>query len=527
MPPESSTLHPYQQTAVTAHSHVKVAARVQSVEAWLTNRRGLILLGLSLIYLAGTIAACQRPFWYDEFFTLDIARSTSPSGVVAALTQGLDRTPPLYHVINWWTTRVFGVGLIGLRVVSIAGFWLACTCVFVAVSNRFGSICGSIAFLALTLTYAEYFASEARSYALSLGFCGVALLAWQYAVILRRHRRVAVFVFGLSLFFLIGNFFLNVFVLVPFMLPELDKVWKRQRPDWPLWIAMLAGIAPIFLMLPFTSAVMRQSVSVWTYEVPSPGAIYGYYLGLVGSLGLALVAVAGVAALCGLGRSSYAAQRPEPPPFREEILVAFGFLLIPPMVVLATWLTHTYCNPRYALPAVFGIALILAGLAWQVSRSYRPFALLTAAVLFVFFFRMEIVRLRPNGAGTNTGLASLQSVVPPTGPIFVNDPESFIRMWHTWPEPDRSRLRYAYDLDLARRFTGRLQLEFNLRTLAPRTGGAIIPFSAVKDQTAPMLIYYVPDDHGNGWLFKDLSEQNANIQVIGHTGGDLLLQVQR
>jgi hypothetical protein len=505
----------------------KIAVSVERLERWLDNRKLVILLTFSLIYLIGTIAACSRPFWYDEFFTLEIAKSNSASGVIDALNQGMDRTPPTYHLLNWFVTRAAGVGKVGLRAVSIAGFWVGASCIFLAVSNRLGAICGAIAFLALTLTRAEYFASEARAYGFCLGLCGLALLSWQYAVIFRRKRLPALLVLGASLCLLVGSFFLNLFVLPAFALPELYRWFKGKRPDWAVCAAILTGLLPLLIFLPFIKAIMNQSLHVWTSEVPSPGLIYGYFGTLSDSLGLGIIFVAAVTTFCGIANKSGTwGERKAEPPRPEEILLTSGFLLIPVLVVLATHFAKTYCDPRYTLTAVFGIVMAVAGLAWMVSRAYPRFALIAAGVLFLLFVRLEVLHVKWKGEMTEAGLGALRG--QDSGDlIFVNDPYSFMRMWHTWPEADRQRLRYAYDLGLAASYTGQVQLEFNMKTLEPRSAGAILPYSSFRQSRDEVLLYCSPADHGNGWLQRKLLEEHAMLRLIGKIGDDFLFEVKR
>jgi hypothetical protein len=503
-----------------------LTGRSGRIENWLEHKKIAILIVLSAIYVAGTIGACSRPLWYDEFFTLEIARSANLDGILDSLRLGLDRTPPLYHYVNWFATRVFGLGLIGLRAVSIAGFWVGGVCLFLAVSNRFGTLCGSIAFMALTLTRAEYFASEARSYALSLGFCGVAILAWQYAVILRRKRPVALVVLGASLFLLVANFFLNVVVLLAFFLPEMYAWIKKRKMDWPLCVAVSMGVLSILVMAPLAAAVLNQSLQVWTSEVPSPGQILTYYLILSGSLGFGLLFIVCVASLRGLAGEDDNLEQTAEGPRAEEILFSSGFLVLPVLVLMGTYLVKTYGDARYTLPTTLGFAMVVAGLTWLFRRKYRSSTLIVAGALFALFVWQEAHRLHWSQQVIETGLGGLRAKNADQL-VFINDPYSFMRVWHTWPEEDRKRVRYAYDMDLAAHYNHQTQLEFNMRALESRDPETIIPFTDLERSSAGFLLYYSPEDKGNGWLLKKLLEKGASLRLLGKVGEDLLFEVRR
>src|SRR3989304_3246477 len=86
--------------------------------------RDIVLIGLTALAVALRVAGLgASAIWYDESFSLAMARLPLLDLVRAA---ALDFNPPLWEMIAWVSTRLFGDSAIGLRlpslVASIAAF---------------------------------------------------------------------------------------------------------------------------------------------------------------------------------------------------------------------------------------------------------------------------------------------------------------------------------------------------------------------------------------------------------------------
>ena len=127
-------------------------------------------------------AAASKPFWYDEVFTLIVARQPSLSAIWRALAQPADSQVPPFYLVERAAAALLHNPHIGFRLPAICGF--ACTLVFVFlfVKRRSGALyallCTSM--LLLTVAYTTY-AVEARAYSLLVACIALALLCYQRA----------------------------------------------------------------------------------------------------------------------------------------------------------------------------------------------------------------------------------------------------------------------------------------------------------------------------------------------------------
>jgi mannosyltransferase len=129
--------------------------------------RGLwILVALTALGAAIRFATLgQQGYWYDEAVTVDLLRH--PLTVMLREIPQTESTPPLYYVVAWAWSHVFGTGTFGLRALSALAGTLTIPLVYDAgarlASRRSGLIAAAlVAFNPLLIWYGQ----EARSYAL-------------------------------------------------------------------------------------------------------------------------------------------------------------------------------------------------------------------------------------------------------------------------------------------------------------------------------------------------------------------------
>src|SRR4051794_25543224 len=126
-----------------------------------------LLIALTLAGAALRFATLDlQSFWYDESVTAGLVHR----GLWGVLDRipGSESTPPLYYVVAWLWTRVFGSGEVGIRSLSallgtaaIPAFYLAAR--ELARSERVGvGVAALAAFNPLLVWYSQ----EARAYAL-------------------------------------------------------------------------------------------------------------------------------------------------------------------------------------------------------------------------------------------------------------------------------------------------------------------------------------------------------------------------
>ncbi len=188
------------------------------------------LLALTVLAAALRLSTLdQQSLWYDEAFTpvhvLRASLGTTLHNVVHT-----ENTPPLWYLLEWGVSRVFGTGAVALRLLSaIAG--IATVPVAWAVGRELqGSptrraAIVTAAFVA-TCPLFVWYSQEARAYGLFVLTASLALLCFVRALRNPTTRRLAEFALTASLALLTHYF--AVFLVVPMML-------------WLVWGALSRG----------------------------------------------------------------------------------------------------------------------------------------------------------------------------------------------------------------------------------------------------------------------------------------------
>ena len=176
----------------------------------------------------------------------------SPSRVLRAVLLS-DTSPPLYYLLLYGWTRMFGTGDIALRLFSVF-CWLACLPLMIAVARQVG---GRRTVIASCLLFAFsplgiYYSTEGRMYSL-LWLCVLATM-WGSIVLHRRGGSITVYtvwVVASAAGFLTHYFFL--FPWLAMVLSLLLRPAKLARPHLLVCIVLTAGlILPWYARLPAT-----------------------------------------------------------------------------------------------------------------------------------------------------------------------------------------------------------------------------------------------------------------------------------
>src|SRR5690348_4567977 len=81
----------------------------------------------SALFLGGTgLIAARKPLWYDELFTVYLARLSRPGELWSALAGGTDLNPPLGYLACRATERFLGENALAVRLPALLGFWVLC-----------------------------------------------------------------------------------------------------------------------------------------------------------------------------------------------------------------------------------------------------------------------------------------------------------------------------------------------------------------------------------------------------------------
>jgi mannosyltransferase len=266
-------------------------------EEKLNSRRYWVAVGAITVLAAAVrvLGLDAKGFWEDEARSIVALRMDFGDMVPFVLDNTL--LPPLYFLLAWPWTQVFGYGEVGLRSLSVLLGTATVPVAYLAarelVSRRAGII---VAFLVAVNPLLVWYSQEGRPYALAVLLSTAALLYWGHA--LRDPRPKWLALWALSSILAMTAHYFAAFVFVPEAV-WLLATWKRRLP---VLIAAGAPLAAGLALTPlaFTQTPLTLGGDSWIRDIPLFGRVVqvpGFFL--VGFevpyplvLGLAAVAVA-------------------------------------------------------------------------------------------------------------------------------------------------------------------------------------------------------------------------------------------
>ncbi len=311
--------------------------------------------------------ALRTPLWFDELYTLDLARR--PWGEMLSLLPA-DVHPPLHYVLVWLWCRVapWDVALRGLSIAAAVG---ALYVAFLLVREMLGRPAAWIvaAFLAVH-PWHVYVSQEMRSYALLWLALGLSALgAWRWS---EHGRRPDALLFVAASAAAMWTHYLAGVVVFAQWLWGVARFAREPRRLFQ-WVLLHAAIGGLFaaLMPLLWMQLHRVEVDFWL-KPPTLGSLFDFARRC--SFGNARVAipVALVAALAFVDRRAWRA-------------TTFAFAIGPLAVIACWWLgthgIHIFAVKymMFALPGMF--TLLAAGLLRLPGRWTRGVAIAALVVL--------------------------------------------------------------------------------------------------------------------------------------------------
>jgi mannosyltransferase len=184
-----------------------------------------------------------QSYWLDEVATVNILRHGF-GDVFSAVSSG-ESTPPLYYVVAWLWSKVFGTGEFGLRSLSALFGTLTIPLAYVLgrqlVGERTGVVAAALcAFNPLLVWYSQ----EGRSYALLVLLTGLSLLAFLRALDDPGPRRIVIWAL-VSIVALATHYFAGFLV-------GAEAAWLvyRSRPRMPAVMGAAAVAVAAAALLP-------------------------------------------------------------------------------------------------------------------------------------------------------------------------------------------------------------------------------------------------------------------------------------
>lgn len=310
---------------------------------------------LAAILRAGTLNV--QSMWQDEAATLLLVHR-SFTAMLSHLSAS-ESSPPLYYVLVWVWTRVFGSGPLGFRSFSA----LVGTATVPAMYFAGRQVSRRVGLWAAVLTAANpamyYYSQEARDYGLLILFSAVAYALWLRALRQPSARRLALW--GLFSALALLTHYFAVFMFLPQAWLLARRVgWRRV---WaPVGAVGVVGAA----LIPLAVSQLSSGKVDWIEEASLPSRVGEtaklFFVGVYGPLEIVSATVAALLALGGLAALWARGARAERDGARDAafvLVVAFAV----PLVLAATHLVDVYDGRNVIANWVAFAVLIACGLA--------------------------------------------------------------------------------------------------------------------------------------------------------------------
>jgi 4-amino-4-deoxy-L-arabinose transferase-like glycosyltransferase len=342
---------------------------------------------LALVCVAGAALRFAtldvQSLWYDEAVTAQLLKLDLASLLHAI--RGSESSPPLYYVLAWVWTHVFGTGEVGMRSFS-ALLGTATIPVVWALGRRIGGDRAGLFAAALVAVnpMLVWFSQETRAYALLVLLAALSALLWLRALDQPRPARAAAW--GLVAALALASHYYAIFLVAP---QALWLVFARARDTR----ARVAAIAPVALVLAVLtplaleqrandSAAFIRDSALGTRILQVPKQLLVGYDSPAETLLAALSAIVLVIALAGLWDRIMRSPRGSGHDDDVRLAALFAAALVLPALAALAGEDHLITRNLLAVAplgaALAGAGLVQAELLWPV---LRPVAIASACAL--------------------------------------------------------------------------------------------------------------------------------------------------
>jgi Dolichyl-phosphate-mannose-protein mannosyltransferase len=485
------------------------------------NILGIAALSVLVLYLGANalFVAAHKHLWYDELFTVAVARQGTPARVWSALEQCLDGQPPPFYLAEGAAAKLIPYEPVAYRMLPTIGYLLVSVCLFVFVRRRAGNMAGLIAAIIPPLSMVRLYPLEARPYGILLGCLALALVCWQ-----RADRWLWQIGLAISLALAACAHYYAPLAFVPFGLAEVASSVMRRRIRWGVWAAFAVGILPALAFSPLLLK-FKQYYGSSFWSKPGFGQIGAYdtLLNLPTGIGLgvAVVLALTIGVVINRARTGDGQQLSETPV--EELLISLGFIAFPLIVLAITMIFGGGLTERYILATVMGIA---AGAAFVLARLGRRAVLLALTFLACAFTWREaravaVMVKHPPGPAVPAGQAMVRDILENspdrTLPMVISSGLTYLAIAY-YSAPDYAdRVFNLVDEKKALEYVHTGSIEQALVLLRQYQPLHIVPFAEFA--AAHPKFYLYSDGETFDWWPMRLSDDGYTFQTVKVTSG--------
>jgi len=310
-----------------------------------------------------------QSIWIDESATLILVHRGF-SGMLSHLSAS-ESVPPLYYVLVWAWTKVFGAGVLGFRSFSAVAGTLTVPLLYLAgrqISPRVGVWAAALAAFNPAL---YYYSQEARCYALLILFGAAAFVMWQRALQEPEGRWLTLWA-GFSILAVLTHYFAAFLFLPEAVVLARRLGWRRVLA--PAGAVVIVGLALVPLAV---SQHGNGKKSAWIEETELVSRIAEtakqFLIGLYGPVEIVTAVVAGLLAAGALALVLWRTDTHERQAARDVALVAVTAIALP-LLAAVTHVLDVF-NGRNVIAAWVPWAVLLA-IGLGATRARRAGALI-------------------------------------------------------------------------------------------------------------------------------------------------------
>ncbi len=335
---------------------------------------GLILAAAAFLRFWGL---GRQGLWFDEARTAFFMHG-SPGQILHALPRS-ESTPPLYYMVAWGWTRLFGDAEVGLRSLSAVAGLMTVLAAFAAgrtlATRRVGYVAAA---LVAVNPFLIWYSQEARAYAL-LVFLG-ALSFWLFARARTRRTTWALLWWALASALALCTHYFAAFLVVPeaLMLLRTREIPLRSR------LAAITAVGAVAVAL-VPIAYDERSHTPWIKHIPLRirlGQIaHDFVAGFPPAAGPVALGLGGLAVLTALGLLAIRGDARERRAAGAAAVVGLLAIALPLLLALGG---TDYLDARNVIAAVVPLTvLVAAGLGARRAGVIGLAALATATAMSV------------------------------------------------------------------------------------------------------------------------------------------------
>jgi mannosyltransferase len=210
-PLSDRTLNPGNEPAASQRAGAEPPRTVFGASCVSPSAACVLLTALTLVAAVLRFGMLDRQsFWSDEAVTVLLTRMNLRD--IVSTVSNTESTPPVYYLLAWIWTKVFGDGEVGLRSLSALAGVATVPVTYLAGATLLGRRAGLAAagLVAVNPTLVWY-SQEARAYALAVLLCGISFAACARA--LRNPTNGVLAIWALASVLAVGTHYFALFVV--------------------------------------------------------------------------------------------------------------------------------------------------------------------------------------------------------------------------------------------------------------------------------------------------------------------------